>query len=54
MSNKIFNVDDRSNFTPESKKIFQLIERCIAEDEKVAERILSRYSYDNINNVTKL
>lgn len=51
---KLVELDfSRSDFTPESKKIFNLIEQCIAEDEKIAARISSIYRYDNLNNVTK-
>lgn len=51
---KLVELDfSKSDFTPESKMIFNLIERCIAEDEKVTSRFSYRYSYDNISNVTK-
>lgn len=51
---KIVELDfSKNDFTPESKKIFNLIERCIAEDEKLAERFSYRYTYDNMNSVTK-
>lgn len=51
---KLVELDfSKSDFTPESKMIFNLIEQCIAEDIKIVERISSRYRYDNISNVTK-
>lgn len=51
---KIVELDfSKNDFTSESKKIFDLIERCIAEDEKLAERFSYRFTYDNMNSVSK-
>lgn len=51
---KLVELDfSKHDFTPESKKIFSLIERCIAEDEKIAERFSYRYAHDDISNVSK-
>lgn len=51
---KIVELDfSKSDFTSESKTIFNLIEQCIEEDEKVAARFSNRYNYDNLTNITK-
>ena len=43
----------KSDFTPESKIIFKLLEQWFDEEERIAERISNRYSYNNVSNVTK-
>ncbi|MDE5558242.1 MAG: SNF2 helicase associated domain-containing protein [Ruminococcus sp.] len=51
---KMLELDfSKSDFTPESKMIFKLLEQWFDEEERIAERISNRYSYNNVSNITK-
>lgn len=51
---KLLELDfSKSDFTPESKIIFNLIEQCIADEERISQRFYNRYTYDNVSNITK-
>lgn len=51
---KLLELDFSTNdFNPESKLIFKFLEQWLAEEDRIAEKILNRYSYDNVSNITK-
>lgn len=51
---KLLELDfSKSDFTPESKKIFHLLAYCLAEEERIAERMSSRYIYEKTSSINK-